>query len=122
MTWLDSTTVTTHLGSSIAEVVYTAALQAWCDATREYVEQRRADLFTAAEPPVFAPGPSVVGGAALLAKRRYQRRPTPHGVLGVTSESVSGILRDDPHISRLLGIGRHRRFRFGAPRPVTTEG
>lgn len=119
--WLDVEEVQTALGDSLAEVVDTAALQVWCDAARDYVESRRPDLVTG-DPAEFAPTPAVVGGAALLAYRLYQRRTTPLGVLGVTDQGVSGILRDDPDISRMLGIGRHRRGRrFGAPRIVTDE-
>lgn len=116
--WLDVGEVATALGSSLAEVVDEDALQFWCDTVRDYVEDRRADLVTG-DPPAFAATPRIVGGAALLAYRLYQRRTAPLGTVA-TSEAIGTILRDDPDVARMLGIGRHRRFRFGAPRPAET--
>lgn len=122
-TWLDAADVGTALGASLSEVTDDSALQFWCDAVRDYVEERRADLVvtTYAEDGVtvlssaFEPSPRIVGGAALLAYRLYQRRTAALGVVAA-AQTVGSILRDDPDVSRMLGIGRHRRWRFGAPR------
>lgn len=114
-TWLDSTHVVTAVGEELGDQVDAASLQFWCDTVRDHVEDRRPDLYVAApvpeDPPVFTPSDRVRGGAALLAFRLYSRREAPLGVRG-----IKDILLEDPDIGRMLGIGRHRRFRFGAPR------
>lgn len=118
-TWLDAADVVTAIGDDLAAQVNSVSLQFWTDGAREYVEDRRPDLFvTAGDPPVttYQPTGRVKAGTALLAYRLYQRRKSPLGILGVTNDQASGILRDDPDIERLLGIGRRRRFAFGAPR------
>lgn len=119
-TWLDAGDVVTAIGDDLADQVNTAALQTWCDAARDFVEERRPDLWvdTDADGTVddYQPTPAVKSGTALLAYRLYQRRKSPLGVMGVTNDQASGILRDDPDIEKLLGIGRRRRFGFGAPR------
>lgn len=96
-------------------------LQEFCDAARAYVEEHRKDLFNDAVPPVYTPTPDVKVGAALLAYRWYTRRTSPLGVIGSTDDGRSGILRHDPDINRLLGIGLEGRFVFGAGRTLTTE-
>lgn len=125
-TWLDASTVTAALGEDLAEPVDTVALQSWCDGTRSYVEGKRSDLFVPVEgddeaAPVFTPTPSVVSGAVLLAWRFYARRTTPLGVLGFSEDGAAGILREDPDVAKLLGIGKAGRFVFGGYNPCAAE-
>lgn len=125
-TWLDSETVTAALGDDLSEPVDTVALQSWCDGTRSYVEGKRGDLFVLdpddeEAPPVFTPTPAVVSGAVLLAWRFYARRTSPLGVVGFSEDGVAGILREDPDIAKLLGVGRGGRFVFGGFNPCTAE-
>jgi hypothetical protein len=71
--------------------------------------------------PAYVPNDDVKLGAVMLAARWFQRRGTLLGVSGF-SEFGGGILRHDPDIARLLGIGPHRAFVFGAPSlPVEEE-
>jgi len=126
VTWLDSETVKAVLGADISGDIDDASLQQMCDGTRSYVEDKRKDLFVAApvetDPPVFTPTPSVTLGAALLAYRFYSRRTSPLGVIGFTEDGAQGLLREDPDIAKLLGIGRFGRFVFGAVgTPVVEE-
>lgn len=122
MTWLDGAKVSELLGSLAVDLEETP-LQSACDAARSFVEEKRGDLWVSdgGDPAVltYTPTPAVVHGAALYAYRLYQRRNNPLGILGTTDVGPAGILREDPDIARLLGIGRARGFRFGAPRPVT---
>lgn len=123
-TWLTAPVVVARLGDDLAGALDQTKLGAAADSAEEFVELKRPDLwvYTDAEPPVgtYTPGPSVVFGAALLAHRLYHRTSTPLGTRATDTEA-SGILRDDPDISRLLGIGRSRGMRFGAGPARTTE-
>lgn len=129
VSWLDADTVVGVLGDDIGAGLDLVALQAACDGARDFVEDKRPDLWVPgdplAEPPTedtYTPPPRVIHGAALLAYRFYSRRSTPLGVLGFTEDGAAGIMRFDPDIQDLLGIGRARTFRFGgAPPVVETE-
>lgn len=125
MTWLDSEKVVAVLGNDLAESLDQTKLQESCEATRDFVEGKRPDLWVTdatVDPPVstYEPGAGVTYGAALYAHRLYHRTRTPLGTQS-TDAGQSGILREDPDIARLLGIGRARRFRFGGAAPVTVE-
>lgn len=125
-TWLDAAQVTAILGDSLDDgVLDEAALQLCCDAARSFVEERRSDLWVSdgGDPAVltYEPTVSVVHGAAMYAYRLYHRRKSPLGILGTTDVGPAGILREDPDIARLLGIGRGRRFGFGGARRLDTE-
>lgn len=126
-TWLTSAVVAALLGSDLAESVDAASMQQFCNGAASYVEGRRSDLWaTVDDALVFQPTPAVVTGASMLAYRFYARRTSPLGVIGFTEDGAMGILKDDPDIARLLGIGRHGRFVFGAagyvPDVVVVEG
>lgn len=124
MTWLDAPQATEILGD-LAGDLDQGVLQTCCNATRSFVEERRADLWVsgAGDPPAltYVPTASVVHGAAMYAYRLYHRRKSPLGILGTTDVGPAGILREDPDIARLLGIGRSRRFGFGGARRLDTE-
>lgn len=117
-TWLEPSTVTAVLGASLSEQLDETALAAVLPGTRSYVEGKRADLVTG-DPAVFTPTPAVVLGAAMLAYRLYQRRTTPLGILGATEDGYTGIIREDPDIARLLGVGGAGKFVFGGYNPTT---
>lgn len=119
--WLDAATVGAVLGTDLAESIDNTAMQEFCDAVRAYVEPRRQDLLNGAVPPVFTPTADVRVGAALMAYRLYTRRTSPLGVTGGTEDTPAGILRHDPDIARLLGIGPEGKFVFGAGVPLPTE-
>lgn len=83
------------------------------DAACEYVEGKRAELLIG-DPPVFTPGPTVKLGTAMLANRWYQRRGSPLGAAQYSEFGGGTILRYDPDIAKLLGIGTDGGFIFGA--------
>lgn len=103
-----------------------AALELAADAAAEYVEELKPEHWTTPEPPalpVYDPPATVKLGAAMLAHRWYARRGSPLGVAGYQELGAAGILRYDPDIARLLGIGTDGgAFVFGAPRPPVVEG
>lgn len=82
-------------------------------AARSYVEDNRADLFNGDTPREFQPGPDVKYGTALLAYRWKKRAGSSLGVAEY-SEFGSGLLRHDPDIAKMLGIGTEGAFVFGA--------
>ncbi len=93
------------------------------EAARDYVEGKRPELFVPGadpdvDPPVFTPDNAVKLGTAMLAHRWYERRTSPLGAAQYTEFGGSTILRYDPDIGRLLGIGTEGRFRFGAAVPL----
>ena len=122
-TWLEPSTVTAVLGSGLTEQLDMTALGAVLPGVRSFVEEKRKDLLVGAGDPVvftFTPTPHVVLGAVHLAHRLYQRRTTPLGILGATEDGYTGIIREDPDIARLLGIGAAGKFVFGGYNPTTT--
>jgi hypothetical protein len=112
VTWLDAAQVRSILGPKLPADLDGTALQACCDAARSYVEDRRADLWSTDDPPVYVPTPAVIHGAALYAYRLLYRRK---------SATATGIASSDPDVERLLGIGKARRFRFGGARVLDAE-
>lgn len=77
----------------------------------ELVEDNRRDLFLpAANDPdrVYVPTHSVRMGAVLLAARMLARRSTPLGVQSY-GEFATAILRSDPDIGLMLGLGRNAK-------------
>lgn len=81
----------------------------------EFVERNRADLWSpAANDPerVFAPTPAVRQGAILLGARLIARRGAPLGLQSY-GEFAASILRSDPDIGLMLGIGRNARPALG---------
>lgn len=112
----------TVLGSAMSEQVDAAVLEELCKGVRSWVESKRSDLFGEddAGQPAFLVTESVRLGAAMLVWRLYKRRETPLGILGATEDGYTGIVREDPDIARLLGIGSAGRFVFGGHNPTTS--
>lgn len=90
---------------------------------REWVETKRSDLFITDEDDerVFQPGAGVLLGTAMLANRFYERRSSPLGVASFSEFSTGTILRWDPDMAKLLGIGTEGAFVFGAAGYVPAE-
>jgi len=84
------------------------------DALREevadYVEANRPDL-RPDELLGFDPPPRVVLGAKMLGARLWARRGSPQGVASFAEFGPAEILRYDPDIQRLLGLGRYAKPR-----------
>lgn len=124
-TWLEPSTVTAVLGSSMSEQLETDSLDAIVPGVRGWVEDQRKDLLIGdgEDPEVFTftPTPQVVLGAAFLVYRVYSRRTTPLGVVGSSEDGYTGIVREDPDIARFLGIGSAGKFVFGGYNPPAVE-
>lgn len=89
---------------------FEGALNAAC----ALVERKRPDLFDGETPPAFIADPAIKLGAAMLAHRLWERRSSPLGAAQFTEFGAGTILRYDPDIGRLLGIGTEGTFNFGA--------
>lgn len=63
----------------------------------------------------------VYAGTLMLAWRWYQRRNSPLGVSGYQDYGTAPLLRHDPDIARLLGIGAEGPFRFAAAGVASTD-
>lgn len=126
--WMDAAGVVAALGDNLGSVIDDAALEFWTAAAVDYVEDARADLMVVTYDvdgvtvlsTEFVATDRVKAGTVLLAHRLYQRRTSALGIVGVTSDAVASVIRNDPDIERMLGIGRSRKWRFGSPRPTTT--
>lgn len=97
-------------------VAWIGALDAACS----YVEDKRSDL-VAGDPPVFVASPSIKYGAAMLTNRMFARRSSPLGTAGYSEFGADVVLRHDPDIAKMLGIGTAGRFVFGAAGAASTE-
>lgn len=75
-------------------------------AAGSYVEDVRPDLFLG-DPPTFTPKSRVVAGAVLLTSRLYARKGSPLGVASFAEFGPADVIRYDPDIERMLGLGRH---------------
>lgn len=119
--WLTDTQALALIGQASGDVdedAFEGALEAAC----ALVERKRPDLFDTATPPVFAPDAAVKLGTAMLAHRYYARRSSPLGAAQFTEFGAGTILRYDPDIGRLLGLGTEGGFVFGAAAlPVEVE-
>lgn len=119
--WLSATYVLKVLGDDLAEPTDSTSLEEYVAGARSYVEGKRRDLWAPADPDADPPteatfvAPAQVRlGAAMLVFRFYTRRTSPLGVIGFTEDGAAGMLREDPDIAKLLGIGKFGRFVFGA--------
>lgn len=119
--WLEPTKAAALVESSAA-----VESEAWVGdvaAARAYVEGKRRDLFTTDDPPVFVAGADVLLGTAMLAARLYARRRSPLGTTGNAEFGAAEMLRHDPDIAKLLGIGVEGTFVIGGPTtPLQQDG
>lgn len=120
--WLTPVAVRQWSGQRQGDTADTAALTLAANAAAAYVERLHPELFDEADPPVFTATPEILLGSAMLAHRWYARRASPLGIAGYAELGSAGILRYDPDIARLLGLGSEGgRFVFGAPdAPIPT--
>lgn len=119
MTWL-----TPEQAAALVDTSAVPAATDWIGAVEAavaYVEGKRRDLFTTADPPVFVPGPLILFGTAMLANRWYARLRTPMGVSQNTEFGGTEILRQDPDIAKMLGIGTEGKPVFGGARAAEID-
>jgi opacity protein-like surface antigen len=114
--WLDAAQAAT-LVEQDDEVAASEAWVASFDAAAAWVEKQRSDLF-AGEPPVFGADAAVKLGTAMLANRWYARRKSPLGSTSNAEFGAAELMRHDPDVAKMLGIGVDGKFVFGAPTTV----
>lgn len=114
-TWLTTADVAQWAQTSEADAT---GLAAAVDAAAAWVQQKRSDLDWSSPD---APGKAVKLGATMLAWRWYQRYSSSLGVTGYPDMASGGILRYDPDIAQLLGIGSSGAFVFAAARPACPD-
>lgn len=123
--WLSDLQARALIGLEPGEVSDDTAFGGALEAARDWVEKKRSDLMVAgdpeADPPtedVFAADNAIKLGTAMLAHRWYVRRTSPLGSAQYSEFGSGTILRYDPDIAKLLGIGTDGKFVFGAAVPV----
>lgn len=89
-------------------------------AARDYIEDKRRDLFAGA-PPVFGAGYAVKLGTAMLANRLWVRRMSPLGTSQNVEFGGSDFLRQDPDIAKLCGLGIEGKFVIGGARAAELD-
>jgi hypothetical protein len=87
-------------------------------AAADYLEQQRPDLATDqlqldGTPAPFAATPALVQAGVLAAARLYARRGSPAGLASFGEFGAAEVLRLDPDVARLAGLGRHAVPRIG---------
>lgn len=102
--WLSSEAVSDQLDAPLVDGGLSPSAERARLAAAAWVERRRRDLFVAA---VFTPTADVELGALLLAHRLYARKGSPQGLASFGELGVGAVLRLDPDIERLVGVGRH---------------
>lgn len=75
------------------------------------VERQRPDLVDATG--TFVPGDAVRHGTLLLVGRLYARKGSPQGVATFGELGAASILRHDPDVGQLIGVGRYAFPRIG---------
>lgn len=83
-------------------------LEAARRAAAEWVEDHRRDLVWLDATEADVP-PTVWMGAVLLTNRILSRRGSPQGLAELGEFGPAAIIRSDPDVERLLGIGRYGR-------------
>jgi len=88
-------------------------------ATAAYVERARRDLVvpavydvdgvTVLTPATFTPPADVVDGALLMVGRLVAREGSPQGLASFGEFGPAAVIRSDPDVERLLGVGRYGR-------------
>lgn len=117
-TWLEP-----DLAKAMVEGTAPSNSTAWdadVEAARAMVERKRPDLFVGT-PAVFTPGADVKLGTAMYALRLFTRRTSPLGVSQNTEWGGSDILRQDPDIAKLLGVGIEGKPVFGGSRAAELD-
>lgn len=115
MTW---PVVTSHVRTWLGDDANAdeAALQLAVDAVTAYVPGLPSMAGHVTDEAGFDPPGDVFLGAVMLAARWFQRRGSVLGTSASYSDfGTTTILRHDPDIARLLRIGHHAGFTFGAP-------
>jgi len=112
--WLTSAAVAAQLGLDPAEELPPLVEQVRLGAGA-WVERARADLAWVDDTGqgVDVVGGDVLAGAALMVARLHARGASPLGLASFAEFGPSQVLRLDPDIERMLGLGRYGKPRVG---------
>lgn len=77
-------------------------------AAAAWIEDQRRDVDYAGEV-----SPALVQAGVLAAARLYARRSSPAGLASFGEFGAAEVLRGDPDVTRLAGLGRHAEPRVG---------
>lgn len=110
--WLPLSTVlaAAQLGELVEGSTTAVAVEAARTAAAVVVERARPDLLVG---DTFLADEAVVFGAALQASRYFARRNSPTGLASYGDFGPAAVLRLDPDIERLIGVGRYAQPRIG---------
>lgn len=116
--WLPIADVLDQLGVDVTDDAKVASIERTRKAAAALVERARPDLVTrdaAAETGwTFVPSDAaIVDGAVLLTARLFARRSSPAGLASFGEFGPAAVLRFDPDIERLIGVGRYARPGIG---------
>jgi hypothetical protein len=92
-----------------------AGIAEWCRrAAASYVEDVRSDLVELVDDvPTFDASDRVKQAGLILAARLFARRSSPAGLAAFAELGAADVVRVDPDVPRLLGLGRHARPQVG---------
>lgn len=101
--WLPVDRVEEWLGATVAEA---PAIEHARTAAADWCEQQRRDVFTVPAGATLVVPERIVQAGVLAAARLFSRKGSPAGLVSY-GEFAADILRLDPDVSRLLGVGRY---------------
>ena len=117
--WLPSARVQRWLqvdpADDVAAVVEDCRVSAasWCEDQRRDLVVVTYDVDCVVLAETFTPTERVVQAAVLATSRLYARRSSPAGLASYGEFGAAEVLRLDPDVSRLLGVGRYARPAVG---------
>lgn len=112
--WLPADAVRSYLGVTVAESAQGVEAERCRLAAADVVERLRYDRITVVitaegTEVTFDPSPAIVEAGVLLAARLYARKGSPGGLASFGDFGPGAVLRVDPDVERLLGVGRYSR-------------
>lgn len=110
--WLPAAAVLDHVGVQ-ADAPAAASVERARLAAAAIVERNRPDLAAAfsADPPTV--DDAIVEGGVLLAARLHARKGSPAGIASYGEFGAAAVLRFDPDVAQLIGVGRYAKPAIG---------
>jgi hypothetical protein len=111
--WLPMAEVRSHLGLAVDDPD-PDGLELARKAAAAYVERVRPDRFGVVDgEDVATIDDAILAGAVILTARLFARRQSPAGIASYGEFGPAQVLRLDPDVERLIGVGRYARPTFG---------
>lgn len=111
--WLPIADVRSHMGVPVGDPD-PDGLELARKAAAAYVERVRPDRFGVEDGVDVAHiDDAILAGAVILTARLYARRQSPAGIASYGEFGPAPVLRLDPDVERLIGVGRYARPTFG---------